>query len=166
MKQIDTVLLDSLTAKAKASPRKRSHFTLHPDLSDPVQRLFMAMEPESYVRPHRHSDPETWEILVILRGSLAIVVFDEKGKVTGRLVLKAGGQVTAMELPRNTWHAAVALESGTIVFEVKQGPYKPIEKEHLASWAPNEGEPESGKFLEWYRIAKAGDLPPVAPANG
>jgi cupin fold WbuC family metalloprotein len=160
MKQIDNALLDSLTAKAKESPRKRSHFTLHADLSDPVQRLIMAMEPESYVRPHRHSDPETWEILVILRGSLVIVVFDEKGMVTDRLVLKAGGQVTAMELPQNNWHAAAALESGTIVFEVKRGPYKPIEKEHLAFWAPNEGEPPTVKFLEWYRTAKIGDLPP------
>ena len=79
-KHIDNALLDSLVAKAKESPRKRAHHNLHPELSDPVQRLCIAMEPETYVRPHRHSDPETWEVLMILRGSLALNIFDEKGR--------------------------------------------------------------------------------------
>ena len=66
MKQIDAALLNSLSAKAKESPRKRAHFNLHPELNDPVQRLCIAMEPNTYVRPHRHSDPESWELLMIL----------------------------------------------------------------------------------------------------
>ncbi len=159
MKLIDNALLDSLIVKAKESPRKRAHFNLHPELSDQVQRLCIAMEPGTYVRPHRHSDPETWEVLLILRGSLALNIFDEKGKVLERTVLNARGPVTALEFPRNTWHAPVSLESGTVVFEIKQGPYKPIEEKNLASWAPNEGEPEAAKFLEWYRNAKVGDVP-------
>ncbi len=160
MKLIDDSLLDSLIEKAKASPRKRAHFNLHPELNDPVQRLCIAMEPETYVRPHRHADPETWEVLLILCGSLALTIFDEQGKVLERTVLKAGGPVTALEFPLNTWHAPASLESGTVVFEIKQGPYKPIAEQHLASWAPSEGTPEAARFLEWYRNAKAGDMPP------
>jgi cupin fold WbuC family metalloprotein len=163
MKQIDAALLDSLTAKAKESPRKRAHFNLHPELNDPVQRLCIAMEPEAYVRPHRHSDPESWEVLMILRGSLALLIFDDQGKVRERTVLAAGGEATAVEFPQNTWHAPVSLEPGTVVFEVKQGPYRPIVGANLAHWAPPEGGPEATRFPAWYRNAKIGDMPPAAP---
>jgi cupin fold WbuC family metalloprotein len=159
MKQINNEILRSLITKAKESPRKRAHFNLHPELNDPVQRLCIAMEPDTYIRPHRHSDPETWEIIMILRGSLALLFFDDKGKVLERTILSAGGQVTAVEFPQNTWHAPLSLETGTVVFEVKQGPYKPIEETHLASWAPSEGNAETSKFLAWYKKAKVGDIP-------
>ncbi len=161
MKQIDSALLETLVSKANATPRKRAHFNLHPELGDPVQRLCIAMEPETFVRPHRHSDPETWEVLVILRGSLAVNIFDERGKVLEHTVLKAGGPVIALEFSPNTWHAPVSLEPGTVVFELKQGPYKPIAERHLASWAPSEGMSEASRFLEWYRNAKVGDMPPL-----
>lgn len=159
MKLIDNALLASLIAKAKDAPRKRAHFNLHPELNDPVQRLCIAMEPETYVRPHRHSDPETWEVLLILRGSLALNIFDERGTVVQRTVLNARGPVTAVEFERNTWHAPVSLESGTVVFEIKQGPYRSIEDANHASWAPREGEPAADRFLDWYRSAKVGDRP-------
>ncbi len=160
MKQIDSTLLDALVAQAMAAPRKRAHFNLHPELNDPVQRLCIAMEPGTYVRPHRHSDPETWEVLIILRGSLALNIFDEKGKVLERTVLNVRGPLTALEFPLNTWHAPVSLEPGTVVFEIKQGPYKPISENNLAQWAPAEGGPGAEGFLEWYRNAKVGDRPP------
>lgn len=161
MIQIDKQLLENLSLKAKDSPRKRAHFNLHPELNDPVQRLCIAMEPETYVLPHRHSDPTTWEILFILRGSLALLIFDDKGKVLERTVLSANGPVTAVEFPQNTWHAPISLETGTVVFEVKQGPYKAIGAINHAAWAPMEGKPETARFLEWYRNAKPGDTPPA-----
>ena len=161
MKRIDDTVLDSLTQKAKEAPRKRAHYNLHPELNDPVQRLCIAMEPETYVRPHRHSDPATWEVLAILRGSLALSIFNEKGKVLERTVLKAGGPITVLEFPLNTWHAPASLEPGTVVFEVKQGPYKPISETNLAHWAPAEGSAEAARFLEWHRNAKTGDVPPL-----
>ena len=159
-KYIENNLLDSLVAKAKGSPRKRAHHNLHPELKDPVQRLCIAMEPETYVRPHRHADPATWETLIILRGSLALALYDETGVVIERTVLKAGGPVTAVEFPPCSWHAPASLESGTVVFEIKQGPYKAIEEKDLASWAPSEGEPAADRLLEWYRIARVGDIAP------
>jgi cupin fold WbuC family metalloprotein len=162
MKRIDDAMLNALTERARETPRKRAHFNLHPELNDPVQRLCIAMEPDTYVRPHRHSDPETWELLVILRGSLVLAVFDEKGTVVERTVLNAGGPITALEFPMNTWHAPVSLEPGTVVLEIKQGPYRPISEANLASWAPPEGAPDTGRFLHWYRNAKAGDAPPTA----
>jgi cupin fold WbuC family metalloprotein len=160
MKQIDAALLDSLTAKAKESPRKRAHHNLHPELNDPVQRLCIAMEPETYVRPHRHSEPATWEILMVLRGSIALLFFDDSGKVIARNLLTAEGQIRAIEFPQSMWHAPLSLEKGTVVFEVKQGPYMPIAEANLAFWAPAEDKPEAARFLEWYKHARPGDIPP------
>jgi len=165
MKRIDSALLDSLAEKATAPPRYRAHFNLHPELNDPVQRLCIAMEPATYVRPHRHSDPETWELLTILRGSLALTVFDERGTVIDRVVLNAGGPVTAVEFQQNTWHAPASLEPGTVVLEVKQGPYKPIEEQNSAAWAPAEGSPGAAHAAAWYRTAKIGDCFPAAHAG-
>jgi cupin fold WbuC family metalloprotein len=161
MKKIDSVFLDSLTGQARESPRHRAHFNLHPELTDPVQRLCIAIEPESYVRPHRHSDPETWEVLTALRGSLGILIFDEKGKVLERSAIANIGQIAAAELPRNAWHTLVSLEPGTVFFEVKQGPYKPIAEINSASWSPAEGTPAAALFLSWFRNARVGDLPPI-----
>lgn len=81
MKLIDDRLLDDLTAKAAASPRKRAHHNLHPALEDPVQRLCVAIEPGTYIRPHRHADPATWEVFIMLRGSAVFLIFDDAGTV-------------------------------------------------------------------------------------
>jgi cupin fold WbuC family metalloprotein len=156
MKRIDQTLLTTLSTQAAASPRLRAHHNLHPQLGDPVQRLCIAMEPGTYVRPHRHMQPETWEILLILSGAVALLIFDDSGKVLERIELAAGGEVTAVEIPANTWHAVASLKAGTVVFEVKQGPYAPISEVNYAPWSPAEG--EQVEALEgWYHRAQAGD---------
>jgi cupin fold WbuC family metalloprotein len=160
MKQIDDSLLDSLTREAKESPRKRSHHNLHPELGDPIQRLCVAIEPGTYIRPHRHASPDTFEVFMLLRGSAVFLLFDGTGKVTQRSVLKAGGPVMAVEIPAKTWHAMASLESGTIFFEIKQGPYVQPSQQNVASWAPAEGDLSSPEFETWYRTAKVGDKSP------
>ncbi len=161
LKQIDNALLDSLTQKAKDAPRKRAHHNLHQDLDDPIQRLLVAIEPGTYIRPHRHASPDTFEIFLLLRGSAVFLLFDETGKVIERSLLKAGGPVMAVEIPAKTWHAMASLESGTIFFEIKQGPYVQPKEHHVASWSPAEGEPSAPKFESWYKTAKVGDAPPM-----
>ena len=158
MKLIDNSLLDSLTRKAQESPRKRAHHNLHPALADPVQRLCVAIEPGTYIRPHRHATPDTFEVFMLLRGSAVFLMFDDSGKVTERTVLNAGGPVMAVEIPGKTWHAMASLESGTIFFEIKQGPYVQPAAHHVASWAPAEGEPAALRFEAWYKAARVGDV--------
>ncbi len=92
MKRITKQVLDELTAKAVASLRKRAHHNLHVVLEDPVQRLCVAVEPGTYIRPHRHADPSTWEVFILLRGSVVFLVFDDAGKVMERSILAAGGR--------------------------------------------------------------------------
>lgn len=161
MKQIDSPVLDSLTSRAKESPRQRAHHNLHPRLEDPLQRLCVAIEPGTYIRPHRHSDPETCEVFLMLRGSAALLFFHDSGAVAERVVLSAGGPVFAAEIPANTWHSMASLESGTVFFEVKQGPYAQPKDKNAAGWAPEEGHPAASRFVEWYGIAQIGDLPPL-----
>jgi len=160
MKQIDRRLLDDLTAKAIASPRKRAHHNLHPVLEDPVQRLCVAIEPGTYIRPHRHAEPSTWEIFLLLRGSAAFLVFDDAGTVLERAILTTGGPVHAVEIPASAWHSIASIETGTIFLEVKQGPYSAPQGRNSAAWAPAEGEPEAARFEAWFRSAREGDVPP------
>jgi cupin fold WbuC family metalloprotein len=160
MKQIDATILDSLTKQATGSVRKRAHHNLHARLDDPVQRLCVAIEPATYIRPHRHAEPATSEVFLLLRGSAALLFFDDSGAVTERAVLSATGPVFAAEIPAGTWHTIASLESGTIFFEVKQGPYTPPQDANVAGWAPPEGSPAAARFVEWYCHAKVGDGAP------
>ncbi len=159
MKRIDRQLLTSLSSLAASAPRLRAHHNLHPELDDPVQRLCIAMEPGTYVRPHRHADPATWEILLVLSGAVVLLVFDEAGQVTERTELSACGEVGAVEIPAHTWHAVASTQPGTVVFEVKQGPYRPIAEANYAPWSPAEGE-AARKLAAWYSVARQGDAIP------
>jgi cupin fold WbuC family metalloprotein len=161
MKQIDNTLLDSLTKQAKESTRKRAHYNLHPKLDDPIQRLCVAIEPETYIRPHRHAEPETSEVFLLLRGSAVLLCFDDTGRITEKITVSAGGPVPAVEIPAVAWHTIASLEGGTVFFEVKQGPYVQPKEKNVALWAPAEGKPGTGEFVEWYKNAKEGDRPPV-----
>ncbi len=161
MKRIDIALLDSLTLKAKDSPRKRANFNLHGALNDPVQRLCNAIEPETYIRPHRHAEPESMEVFLLLRGSAVLLLFEESGKVAERALLSARGPLMAVEIAPCTWHSIASLESGTVFFEVKKGPYVPVPELHFASWAPRERDPGAARFVAWYKNAGPGDNPPT-----
>ena len=152
-------------AKAGMSPRKRAHHNLHPVLEDPVQRLCVAIEPGTYIRPHRHADPLTWEVFLMLRGSAVYLSFDDSGRVSERIVLAAAGPVHAIEIPAGTWHSVASLEPGSVFFEVKQGPYKAPLAGNSAAWAPAEGDPECERLEAWYRTAQTGELPPASPGS-
>jgi cupin fold WbuC family metalloprotein len=160
MKRITKELLDGLSSEALLSPRKRSHHNLHAELTDPVQRLCVAIEPGTYIRPHRHADPLSWEVFLMLRGSAVFLSFDDSGRVSERIVLAAAGPVQAIEIPAGTWHSVASLEPGSVFFEVKQGPYKAPLAGNSAAWAPAEGDRECARFEAWYRKAQAGDLSP------
>jgi cupin fold WbuC family metalloprotein len=161
MKQITTSDLDKLSTSAAVSPRKRAHHNIHLAQEDPVQRLCVAIEPGTYVRPHRHADPLTWEIFLMLRGSAVFLSFDDAGTIVERTVISAAGPVRAIEIPAGTWHTIASLEKGSVFFEVKQGPYTAPVAGNSASWAPVEGDHRCVRFESWYREATVGDRPPA-----
>jgi cupin fold WbuC family metalloprotein len=160
MKVLSNSILDELTARAAASPRKRSNYNMHEHLQDPVQRLLNAIEPGTYIPPHRHREPPTWELFLMLRGAGAFLTFDDDGTVRERLVLRDGGPDRGIEIGAGTWHTIVSLEPGSVFLEVKQGPYVAPQPENRAHWAPAEGEPAMLRFESWFRSARPGDRPP------
>jgi cupin fold WbuC family metalloprotein len=95
-----------------------------------------AVEPASYVRPHRHAAPARPEIFVALRGSVLIVRFSDDGLPIEGLVVSVDGPVYGAEIPGGAWHSLVALKSGTVLYEVTQGPYNLATNEEFAPWAP------------------------------
>ncbi len=140
--------LDRLSIAACASPRRRLHLNLHADYADPCQRLFNAVEPGSYVRPHRHTDPPKPECFVVVRGRFLLLIFAGDGRIVERLVLSPSGPAVAADVPAGTWHAIVALEPGSIFFETKPGPYLPLSDKDFAPWAPAEGSEAAIRYLQ------------------
>lgn len=139
MKVIDSSFLDELSAEAAASPRKRKNRNLHPSDDFCCHRLFNALEPGTYIMPHRHLDPLKDETMVMVRGAMGIVKFDGDGQVLGKALLRPGGTV-AVDISHGTFHTCVSLEPGTIFFESKAGPYAPLTDAEKAPWAPAEGD--------------------------
>lgn len=158
MKVVDVDTLNDLTAKAQASARGRANLNLHPQLADPVQRFLNAIEPGSYIRPHRHLIPqEKWELFVVLSGAVVVLVLDEGGKVLDRVELNATGHNKAVEIPAGAWHTLAATMAGTVLFEFKQGPYSALDDKDFARWAPSEGESGSTELAQRYVTASVGD---------
>jgi len=144
---IDSKLLSKAAAAAADSPRRRKNFNFHTPEHEGANRLLNAVEPGSYVQPHRHLDADKDETLVVVRGSFGLVFFDQTGNVTQTAVAKAAGDVVGVNIPHGTYHSLVALEPGSVFFEAKAGPYVPIADAERAPWAPREGEAQVAAYL-------------------
>lgn len=144
---VDKGFLDALTAQAGAAPRKRKNFNFHASESEACNRLLNAVEPGSYVRPHRHLDPGKDETFVIVRGRFGFVVFDQAGSVTLARVLDASGGCCVVDVPHGTYHTLVALAPGSVFFEAKAGPFVPLGEAELAPWAPAEWSDGAAAYL-------------------
>ena len=132
---IDSQLLDSLSAQAKASPRLRMNFDLRNSPADGSQRMLNALEPGTELPIHRHM--KSSETVVVLRGHLREIFYDESGQVTEVIDMFPGGPVPALQIPLGQWHTELVcrieslitvevLESGTVILECKDGPYEPL----------------------------------------
>lgn len=140
----DTRFLDNLSARAAECERLRQHYNVHVSYDDPCQRFFNAVEPGTYIPPHRHTNTGRRELLVAVRGSLAAVFFDCDGHVVGVQRLGTGRDVAgdvavAVETSPSTWHTVLSLAHGSVLLEVKAGPFDPAQAHELAPWAPREG---------------------------
>ena len=124
--KIDNILLDKLTAQAQASPRLRMNMDLRNSDADSSQRMLNAIEPESVVPVHRHQ--KTSETVVVLRGRVVEEYYTLEGVCSASYELAAGGPVCALNIPAGQWHTLRALESGTVILEMKDGPYEPIQE--------------------------------------
>lgn len=145
---IDRALLDEVSAAAHASPRKRKNRNFHAADDHPAHRLLNGIEPGTYIPPHRHMDPAKAETMVVLRGAMGYVGFDEGGAVTAVARLAAGGDACGVDIATGQYHAILALEPGTVFLEAKAGPYLPLTEAERAPWAPLENSPEAAAYLD------------------
>jgi len=150
LKKLTFAALTALGQQAQQSPRLRANSNLHGELTDPIQRLAIAMEPDTLILPHRH--PHTWEVLTALRGRFTVLVFDDAGKVVERAVL--GEDSSVVEIPAGGWHAVLSRDVGAVIFEVKHGPYLPIAEENVAAWSKGRS---ASELNAWYAVAQVGD---------
>lgn len=128
--RIDDKLLDELTARAKESPRRRMNFDLRNSDQDQSQRMLNAIEPDSEVPIHRH--PKSSETVVVIRGKVKEVLYDEQGTtVMEEVVLDPMGPCFAINVPKGQWHTLHSLESGTVIMEIKDGAYEPMKAEDI-----------------------------------
>lgn len=129
MKVIDNNLIDSVVAQAKESPRLRMNYNFHESLDDKCHRLLNALEPGTVVPVHRH--PTKDESFVILRGKIRVNTYNDAGEVTESVVLSPADGKYGVDIAKNVWHGVECLESGSVIFEVKEGPFVPHDKDGI-----------------------------------
>ncbi|MCR5574444.1 MAG: WbuC family cupin fold metalloprotein [Bacteroidaceae bacterium] len=127
--KITQTLLDGLTELAKNSPRLRMNYDLRNGESDQSQRMLNAIEPGSVMPIHRHHASS--ETVVMLRGKIRWMFYDDEGNETERVLLDATGDVRCLNVERNRWHSLECLERGSVLFECKDGAYHPLEEDEI-----------------------------------
>ena len=131
---VDQTVLDALTARAKESPRLRMNLDLRNSPADGSQRMLNAIEPGTVLPIHRH--PTTSETVVCLRGHFQEYFYDADGRLTETIDMLPGGNL--LNIPVGQWHNLESFESGTVLLEVKDGPYEPIGPEDILEISQSE----------------------------
>ena len=147
---LDQALFAQLTEKAAASPRGRQHHNFH-QMEEPCHRMAVGLQPSTYIPPHRHLSDDKAETLLVLKGRLGVLIFDEAGQVVAKRVLETGADTLGVDLPARVYHGLVVLEADSVMFECKSGPYRPVGEGEHAHWAPREGEPGVAEYHAWMR---------------
>ena len=126
---LDKKLLDEVSARAKASERLRMNYNLHEAVDSKAQRLFNALEPVTILPIHRHQ--HTAETYILLRGKIDVMFYNEEGNEVERFHLDPQVGNYGVHIPQSQWHTLEVFESGTVIFEVKDGPYAPLAPEDM-----------------------------------
>ncbi|MDO8706540.1 MAG: WbuC family cupin fold metalloprotein [Sulfuricaulis sp.] len=145
---INRELLEKVASLARESPRRRRNYNFHETASDACHRLLNAIEPDSYIQPHCHREITKEETLIVVRGRLGVILFDDHGAVTAAVALVPASESVGVNIPHGVYHTLVALESGSVFFEAKAGPFVPLMPDEKASWAPAEGDAQAASYLK------------------
>lgn len=151
IQRIDAQLLDELLCKAADSPRRRTILRLHSGDHEHCHRMLNALKSGTYVRPHRHVNEHNSEGFIVLRGRLALLIFDETGNVieAESCILDAAAGQFGMDIAPHIWHTLVALQD-TVIYEVKGHPaggYVEESAKNFAPWSPEENSVEAMSYL-------------------
>ncbi|MFH1912995.1 MAG: WbuC family cupin fold metalloprotein [Pseudomonadota bacterium] len=140
-------MVGNLLAMSRESPRKRMLQRLHKSLDAPTHRMFNALQPGTYITPHRHLHPVKSETILVISGSLLFVRFTEDGDIADHTLLQPGTETFGVDVAPHVFHTYVALKPDTLIFEVKDGPCVPDMDKDTPSWAPAEGEEGAEAYM-------------------
>lgn len=146
MIKIDDQLFMQLNSKAEKSIRKRVNHNFHKESGDLLQRMLNAMEPSTYIQPHKHETPVKREVFIALKGKFAVIEFNNDGSISDYTILDPFQGIHGAEVAPGVYHTIIALEKNSVAYEIKDGPYNPASDKIFAEWAPAE---ESGKGLDF-----------------
>lgn len=146
-------LMESVAEQARSSPRHRKNYNFH-EHSDRVQRFLNVLQPGTYVRPHRHirsGDANGFEFFLVLKGAIGILILNEAGEVIRTEKISATGTTRGIELGEGMFHTLIAIEPDSVMFELKEGPYIPIEDKDFLPQFPLENTPEAKHCVETWQ---------------
>jgi cupin fold WbuC family metalloprotein len=132
---------------SRASERRRMILPFHKSPEDSLHRMFNALQPGTYVQPHRHVSPPKAEVFVVLAGAIDMIIFEEDGRVAEAHRLEAGGAKFAADVAAGLFHCFIARAIDTLIYEVKPGPYSALADKDFAAWAPAEGAREVADYV-------------------
>jgi cupin fold WbuC family metalloprotein len=135
---ITAELIKSAIDMSRKSPRGRIIYPFHKSHNDNLHRMLNVIQPYSYVQPHRHSNPPKAESVIVIKGSIAYITFDQNGKVEETIKLSNQSNEIGFDTEPDIYHTFFALEQDTVLFEVKPGPYQKSLDKDFAKWAPQE----------------------------
>jgi cupin fold WbuC family metalloprotein len=145
--EVSTQHIETALRASRESPRKRVILPFHKSDEDPLHRMLNAAQPGTYVQPHRHASVPRAEVFLVLRGACDVVLFDDDGRVTRVLRLRAGSERFGADLGPGVFHTFLAREPDTVLYEIKCGPYTKSTAKDFAAWAPKEGSSEVDAYL-------------------
>lgn len=143
---VNSELFQSLIERARNSPRLRTNHNFHSSMEDNPHRFLNVMVRGTYIAPHRHEDPPKSESFLVLDGEVAFFTFDDSGQIANTVVL--GRDAVGIDVGPGVWHTLAVLTPHAVCYEVKPGPYFAANDKDFASWAPREGEPGVGAYLD------------------
>lgn len=126
---LDNKFFDDIQEQAENSPRRRMNYDLRTSAEDSTQRMINVLMSDTVVPIHRHT--ETSETVVVCRGAIREEFYDNQGHKTEEFILRADGECPAIQVPKGVFHTTVCLEDGSVIFEAKDGAYKPISPEDV-----------------------------------
>ena len=122
-------MLNQVSEEARKSPRLRTNYNFHQSLEDKCHRFLNAVEPGTVVPIHKH--PTKDESFVLLRGRVRVNTYNDDGSIIEDVVLSQESGNYGVDIPKNIWHKLESLESGSVIFECKEGPFVEHEEEGI-----------------------------------
>ncbi|MBD2081217.1 WbuC family cupin fold metalloprotein [Leptolyngbya sp. FACHB-17] len=153
IKRLTQPLMDSIAEQARSSPRQRKNHNFH-EHHDRVQRFLNVLQPGTYVRPHRHvrpADADGFEFFLVLQGAIGILILNQSGSVIHTEKISATGTTRGVELGEGMFHTLIALEPDTVMFELKEGPYVPMDDKDFLPQFPLENTPDAKQWIQTWQ---------------